>query len=70
MTSALEHLAALPPHAAIDPAELERWDFGNFLIQPMDCSEREDALGASIAFVMANPRWKLSLQTHKLLQIP
>lgn len=58
------------PQSGIDTAELERWDFAHFLIQPMDCAERDSALAASIDFVMRNPRWKLSLQTHKLLGLP
>jgi 7-carboxy-7-deazaguanine synthase (Cx14CxxC type) len=58
------------PQPEIDPAALESWSFDNFLIQPMDCDAREAALAASIDFVMRNPRWKLSLQTHKLLGLP
>lgn len=58
------------PQPAIDPAELLRWDFGAFLIQPMDCAERDEAVAASIDFVMRNPRWRLSLQAHKLLGLP
>jgi 7-carboxy-7-deazaguanine synthase len=58
------------PQAGIDPAVLRDWNFDHFLIQPMDGAEREAALAASIAFVMANPAWRLSLQTHKLLGLP
>jgi 7-carboxy-7-deazaguanine synthase len=58
------------PQDAIDPDELVRWDFDHFLIQPMDCADRQAALEAAVAFVMANPRWELSLQTHKLLGLP
>ncbi|MBA3676815.1 MAG: 7-carboxy-7-deazaguanine synthase [Sphingosinicella sp.] len=58
------------PQPEIDPTLIEDWDFDNFLIQPMDCQEGEAALRQSIAFVMANPRWRLSLQTHKLLGLP
>jgi 7-carboxy-7-deazaguanine synthase len=58
------------PQPRIDPAIFENWDFDNLLIQAMDCEGREAALAESIAFVMANPRWRLSLQTHKLLGLP
>ncbi len=58
------------PQPDIDPAALAGWRFDHFLIQPMDGADREAALRASIDFVMANPRWKLSLQTHKLLGLP
>lgn len=58
------------PQPHIDPDELASWDFANLLIQPMDCAEREQAIAASIEFVMRNPRWRLSLQSHKLLGLP
>jgi 7-carboxy-7-deazaguanine synthase len=58
------------PQPGMDPGRLEGWDFAHFLIQPMDCADRDAALAESIAFVMRNPRWKLSLQAHKLLGLP
>jgi 7-carboxy-7-deazaguanine synthase len=58
------------PQPGIDPAALESWDFRHFLVQPMDCAEKDAALAAAIGLVMANPRWRLSLQTHKLLGLP
>ena len=65
-----DELKLVWPQAGIDPAELAGWDFDHFLIQPMDCTEGQSALDRSIAFVMANPGWELSLQTHKLLGLP
>ena len=58
------------PQPGIDPGELASWDFDHFLIQPMDCADRETALAAAIDFVMAHPRWALSLQSHKLIGLP
>ncbi|MDQ8755478.1 7-carboxy-7-deazaguanine synthase [Sphingosinicella sp. LHD-64] len=58
------------PQPGIDPAALAGWDFDHFLIQPMDGADRDAALRASIDLVMANPAWRLSLQTHKLLGLP
>jgi 7-carboxy-7-deazaguanine synthase len=65
-----DELKLVWPQHGIDPAELSACRFDHFLIQPMDCPERDKALSASIDFVMKNPRWKLSLQTHKLLGLP
>jgi 7-carboxy-7-deazaguanine synthase len=62
-----DELKLVWPQAGIDPEALESWDFRNFLIQPMDCEDREQALQASIDLVMKRPKWRLSLQTHKLL---
>lgn len=65
-----DELKLVWPQPGIDPAALERWDFDHFLVQPMDGPGREAALAAATAFVFANPRWRLSLQTHKLIGLP
>ena len=44
-------------------------DFKNFFIQPMDSQELEANVAKSIKFCMDNPKWRLSLQTHKILGI-
>jgi hypothetical protein len=36
----------------------------------MDCAQREAAIEAAVALAMARPKWKLSLQSHKLLGLP
>jgi len=58
------------PQRGIDPADLERWDFAHFLVQPMDCAEGEAARQAAIALAMERPRWRLSLQAHKVVGLP
>jgi 7-carboxy-7-deazaguanine synthase len=65
-----DELKLVWPQAGVDPAELESWDFRNLLIQPMDCEDRKEALDAAIRLVMQRPRWRLSLQTHKLIGLP
>ena len=57
------------PQEGVDPAELERWSFDHFLVQPMDCSERDEALDAAIRLAMDRPKWRLSLQAHKVVGI-
>ena len=58
------------PQEGIDPAELEAWEFEHFLVQPMDCAEREAAVEAAIRLAMERPRWRLSLQAHKVVGLP
>ena len=58
------------PQPAVDPAEMLEWQFDHFLIQPLDCADSAGARAAAIDYVLANPRWRLSLQTHKLLGLP
>jgi organic radical activating enzyme len=65
-----DELKLVWPQAGIDPAELLDWDFGAHLVQPMDLGDdagNATARDAAIALVMADPRWRLTLQTHKLL---
>jgi 7-carboxy-7-deazaguanine synthase (Cx14CxxC type) len=65
-----DELKLVWPQRGVDLNELERWDFANFLIQPMDCETREQSLEGAIEVVMERPKWRLSLQTHKLIGLP
>lgn len=58
------------PQAGIDPVELEGWRFDHFLVQPMDCAERQQAVDAAIKLAMERPKWRLSLQAHKVIGLP
>ena len=62
-----DELKLVWPQEGIDPAELEGWDFAHFLVQPMDCADRQGAIEAAIALAMERPRWRLSLQAHKVV---
>lgn len=54
----------------LDLAELREWDFKHFFLQPMDGPERERNTRLAVEQCLADPRWRLSLQTHKLAGIP
>ena len=58
------------PQVGIDPASYEGLGFERFLLQPMDGPERLANTRAAIAYCLAHPRWRLSVQTHKYLGIP
>ena len=62
-----DELKLVWPQRGIDPADLEGWDFLNFLVQPMDCADGQAAVDAAIALAMERPQWRLSLQAHKLV---
>jgi 7-carboxy-7-deazaguanine synthase (Cx14CxxC type) len=62
-----DELKLVWPQQGIEPAELERWDFDHFMVQPMDCADREGATKAAIALAMERPKWRLTLQAHKVL---
>ena len=55
------------PQKGIDPAELELWSFDHFLVQPMDCEGRQEAVDAAIRLAMERPKWRLTLQAHKVV---
>jgi len=55
------------PQAGIDPVDLEGWEFDHFLVQPMDCPVIDASYEAAIALVMERPRWRLTLQSHKVV---
>jgi 7-carboxy-7-deazaguanine synthase len=52
-----------------DPRTYTQLAFTHFFIQPMDGPDAKDSLRAAIQFCGENPRWRLSLQTHKLIGI-
>jgi len=58
------------PQPEIDPRRLAGLDFRHFWLQPMDGPEKLANTEAAVAFCLANPTWRLSLQTHKYIGIP
>jgi len=64
-----QELKLVFPQAGVDPARFEGLAFERFLLQPMDGPDREGNTRAAIAYCLAHPRWRLSVQTHKYLGI-
>jgi 7-carboxy-7-deazaguanine synthase len=58
------------PQPGAEPERFEWLGFRHFFLQPMDGPEREANTSAALQYCLAHPRWRLSLQTHKLLGIP
>lgn len=58
------------PQADAPPGRFAGQDFTHFFLQPMDGPDRAANTEAAIAYCLAHPQWRLSLQTHKLLGIP
>ena len=65
-----QELKLVFPQENVDPAAFETWDFERFLLQPMDGPARAENTRAAIAYCLAHPQWRLSVQTHKYLGIP
>ncbi|MEQ8506489.1 MAG: 7-carboxy-7-deazaguanine synthase [Rhodospirillales bacterium] len=65
-----DELKLVFPQDGAGPDAFEDWDFGRFLLQPMDGPDRDANTKAALDYCLAHPKWGLSLQTHKLLGIP
>ena len=65
-----DEIKVVIPQTAQELCAYEHLDFDNFYVQPMDGPLAEHNTRLAIETCKRNPKWKLSLQTHKLLQIP
>ncbi|MFT4936204.1 MAG: 7-carboxy-7-deazaguanine synthase [Pseudoalteromonas distincta] len=65
-----QELKLVFPQAGVDPQTFASLDFERFYLQPMDGPNRLANTEAAIAYCLAHPQWRLSVQTHKYLGIP
>jgi 7-carboxy-7-deazaguanine synthase (Cx14CxxC type) len=65
-----DELKLVFPQPTLMPEAVEGWDFRHFFLQPMDGPDVQANTQAAIQYCLAHPRWRLSLQTHKLTGIP
>ena len=70
VATAGDELKLVFPQLGAMPGQFEHLVFRHFFLQPMDGPLREQHTQAAVAYCMAHPQWRLSLQTHKLLGIP
>jgi 7-carboxy-7-deazaguanine synthase (Cx14CxxC type) len=64
-----DELKLVFPQATAMPERFEGLHFQHFLLQPMDGPNAADNTRAALAYCLAHPRWRLSIQTHKALGI-
>jgi 7-carboxy-7-deazaguanine synthase (Cx14CxxC type) len=62
-----DELKLVYPQPGAEPGLFEGLDFRHFFLQPMDGPDRAANTRAAIDFCLANPRWRVSLQMHKVL---
>ncbi len=65
-----DELKLVFPQEGADPPRLERLDFRHFFLQPMDGRDARANIEAAARYCLKHPRWRLSLQTHKLIGLP
>ena len=64
-----QELKLVFPQTGAEPALFESLNFENFYLQPMDGPHAAANTAAAVAYCQAHPRWRLSVQTHKLIGI-
>ena len=64
-----DELKLVYPQPEAPPERFEQLDFAHFSLQPMDGPQRSRNIQLTVDYCLAHPRWRLSLQTHKLLGI-
>lgn len=65
-----DELKLVYPQADADPADFVGLAFRHRFLQPLDGPDRLDSTQAAIAYCRQDARWRLSLQTHKMIGIP
>lgn len=58
------------PQSGGEPERFKDLDFQHFYLQPMDGPRLQENTQAALRYCLAHPQWRLSLQTHKILDIP
>lgn len=58
------------PQPGAEPERFEHLNFEHFFLQPMDSPQQAQNIQLTLAYCLAHPQWRLSLQTHKVLRIP
>jgi organic radical activating enzyme len=64
-----DELKLVFPQVGADPALFEDLEFQHFFIQPMDGPRREANTQSALKYCLAHPKWRFSLQMHKVIGI-
>ena len=65
-----DELKVVFPQSGLDPATFEGLDFRHLSLQPLDGPDIEASTNVCVAYCLANPRWRLSVQVHKHIGVP
>ena len=64
-----QELKLVYPQPLAQPDQFEGLAFDHFFLQPMDGPQLRENTAAAVAYCLADPRWRLSLQSHKMIGI-
>lgn len=65
-----DELKLIYPQPGAEPDQFESLDFRYFFLQPMDGPDVKENTRLAVAYCLSHPRWRISLQTHKIMGIP
>lgn len=57
------------PQPGAEPERFQDLSFTHFFLQPMDSPEQAANIQATVDYCLQHPQWRMSLQTHKVLNI-
>jgi len=57
------------PQSGAEPERYQDLSFTHFFLQPMDSPQQAANIQATVSYCLAHPQWRMSLQTHKVLNI-
>ena len=64
-----DELKIVVPQIGIDPLKFEDMDFSHFYVQAMESEQWDANIEHAVNFVLNNPKWKLSVQSHKYIGV-
>ncbi len=64
-----DELKLVYPQTDAPPEDFETLPFDHFFLQPMDGPQTAENTSLAVDYCMAHPRWRLSVQTHKILGV-
>lgn len=70
IVSSGQELKLVYPQTGGDPTQFEHLAFEHFYLQPMDSPTLTENTAAAVDYCKAHPKWRLSVQTHKTIDIP
>lgn len=65
-----DELKLVYPQTLAQPERFVELEFDHFFLQPMDGPDVRENTALTLAYCLANPQWRMGLQTHKILNIP
>ena len=64
-----DELKLVFPQPGVEPEDFAALDFTHFYLQPMDGPDKQRNTALVLDYCRRHPRWRVSLQTHKILGV-